>query len=134
MHSLNQRLPRSRSEDEEIVRDLPRMPKFSRATWAATSLAVGTGLTLYGANAQKKAQAGADNANRYAAEQADLRSWRNYLAQRGVYAPTAAQGEIPGARPGAPVNTRLPFWATLNTTPSRGITGFQGSLVRRRGA
>lgn len=85
-------------------------------SWVATAIAVGgAGLSLVGANQQKKAQSGADNANRYAVAEADRTAWLRYLMQRGLYAgPNTAVGEIPAYSQG--VNTRLPLWANATFT------------------
>lgn len=93
---------------------------LSATTWgiiAASTGAAGIGASLYGANAQAKAQSGADNANRAAAAEADRTAWQRYLLQRGLYAgPNVANGQIPAGAQS--VNSRLPLWANAKFTTS----------------
>lgn len=130
MHSLNRRI-RHASEDD---RDAVIHPRFSRATWVAVAIGggavLGTGAALIGANKQSKDQAGSDAANRAAIAKSDQNAWINYLIQRGLYAPGAATGTIPGAQPGSAQNTKLPLWAQMSFTQPASPAGT--SMVRRR--
>ncbi|MFH1742155.1 MAG: hypothetical protein ABIH23_24390 [bacterium] len=94
--------------------------------------ALGIGSSLYGANKQEKAQSASDAANRAAVAEQDRNSWVNYLMQRGLYQPNAATGTIPGATPGAPMNTRLPLWASGNfASPTGGTRWVKRGTVNR---
>lgn len=99
-------------------------------SWLATLLAAaGIGTSLYGANKASKDLAGTNAANARAAEEGDRKAWINYLLQRGLYAGADTQyGQIPGMKPGAWVNQKLPLGATLRSPAPQ----FSGSLVRRR--
>lgn len=95
-------------------------------TWAAVvsvgSTVVGAGVSMYGANKQAKANAAAQNANIAAQKEAERQNWLRYLMTRGINPdPNTPTGTIPGAAPGAPVNTRLPLWMRVVTPPQENL-------------
>jgi hypothetical protein len=72
---------------------------------------LGVGASLYGANKQAKSN---DEANRLNKEQFDaqqLQNWNNYLMQRGIN--PAGNTTVGGYGTGAPINSRLPLWASV---------------------
>lgn len=88
--------------------------------WGAAALIVGTGVSMIGANSQGKADAHAQDLNQQAAAETERQNWVKYLQTRGVYAPDAASGTIPGRTAGQAMNTRLPLWMNV-TNPTQGV-------------
>jgi hypothetical protein len=75
--------------------------------------ALGAGAAIYGANKQADASSAANTANQQNVQTANNESWTNYLASRGLNpGGTVAYGTIPTNA--APINTKLPLWATVN--------------------
>lgn len=115
----------------------------------AIAAAVGVGTTLYGANAQKKAQAGANAQNAANTKTENLSAWQSYLISRGVDPSSVTEaGQLPQAGAKA-INTRMPLWATYSQPtgnapvsvtrrpgaapiPTPGNTNPMAPLVRRR--
>lgn len=76
-----------------------------------SAIVAGAGLNLIGANKQAKSN---DEANRLNKEQFDaqqLQNWNNYLMQRGIN--PAGNTTVGGYGTGAPINSRLPLWASV---------------------
>lgn len=103
--------------------------------WTAIGVGVlGAGTTLYGINAQKKANQSATNANKEAQDEQNLLAWNNYLLTRGIQPKTpAAPGVVPGPGGYSAVNTRLPLWATMKMPATSNSAATSGNRVRLTG-
>lgn len=123
---------RMQSAEDALREGETQHPHLSRATmaWVAVGSAVlGAGTSIYGANQQKKANQSAQNQNAALQREQNDAAWSNWLMTRGV-APTTpvSAGVMPTAGNSTAVNTRLPYWATVN------VQSQPGSLrVVRRG-
>ncbi len=73
---------------------------------------LGAGVSLYGANKQKKAVDSANAANAALQEDQNQSAWNAYLLSRGINPTGAVTGQIP--QNAQAVNTRLPLWATAS--------------------
>ena len=86
--------------------------------------AAGVGTALYGANKQADASSAANAQNQSNVTNANNESWTNYLASRGLNpGGTVPYGTIPTNA--APINTKLPLWATINV-PNQFLPGGSG--------
>jgi hypothetical protein len=83
---------------------------------AGATMIVGAGSAIYGADKQRKLTNQTNDANRLAATSADQTNFDRWLMTRGI-------GEG-----GAPVNTKLPLWATV----TRGAPRADGTAGRWR--
>lgn len=84
------------------------------ATGTAGAALLGTGISLYGANKQNKANAAAQAENARLQEEQNRSAWGAYLLARGVNPQGAATGQIP-TNPQA-INAKLPLWANVRRT------------------
>lgn len=92
---------------------------MSGATGVLAGAAIlGAGATVYGANKQASAQSDANAANAASVAGSDQSAWNSYLLSRGIQGNNAPTGTIP--TDGAAVNTKLPLWANVTTTPAGG--------------
>ncbi len=85
-------------------------------TWVAlATAAIGAGTAVYGASQQKKANQQAQAANAALQDKQNQSAWDAWVMTRGI----APDGSAPGVLPtnGRAVNTRLPLWANVSTTP-----------------
>ena len=99
------------------------------------TLVLGAATSLYSANAQKKANQGAQNANATAQDKQNAASWTNWLMTKGIMPTTpVAAGVMPSAGGYAAVNTKLPIWANVNygaTAPGVSASGGGIRLVKK---
>jgi|688.fasta_scaffold2827749_1 hypothetical protein len=98
--------------------------------WGAAlgAAVIGGGITLIGANKQAKADAAARAENSAAQAESERQNWVRYLMTRGITPSADTQtGVVPGATPGAPINTKLPVWAKV-VTPSVPMAGARPSV------
>lgn len=106
---------------------------MSAATVTAIAAVAGAGAAVYGASQAGKAQDAATAAGSASAAASDNSAWHSYLLSRGLDPTGAATGQIPQGA--APVNTRLPLWASVTATPPGGTTPARwakvGSPLRR---
>jgi hypothetical protein len=95
------------------------------------SIAVGAAGTLYGANAQKKANQSAQNANQAQQDKQNDFAWNNWLMTKGIQPNTPlAAGTMPSRGGYSAVNVRLPLWATMKM-PSTSTSGKAASAANR---
>lgn len=99
------------------------MAEIWGAAIAGGAALAGAGIALHGANKQAKDNAAARADNAAAQAESERQNWVRYLMTRGVAPSADAQtGVVPGATPGAPINTKLPVWAKV-VTPSVQMAG-----------
>ncbi len=95
---------------------------------AAIAAAAGVGMGLYGANKQAKDSAAARDTTAASQAESERQNWVRYLMTRGITPSADTQtGVVPGATPGAPINTKLPVWAKV-VTPSVQMAGARPSV------
>lgn len=83
--------------------------------WVAVGTAVlGAGTTLYGINAQKKANQATAETNAETQDKQNRAAWSNWLMTKGIAPTTSVEaGVMPTAGKYTAVNTKLPFWANV---------------------